>query len=292
MSKFTFIRAEKASFPVAVMCSVLDVSRSGFYAWCTRPKSSRKSEDERLALAVQQAHKAGRGAYGTRRIHHALKKAGWRVGRKRIARLRRQEGLSVKRRRRYIATTNSEPTQPVAANVLQRNFEVSQPNKVWVTDVTHVWTLEGWVYLAVILDLCTRRVVGWAMNSNNDRHLALAALERAAMLRRPAPGWMHHSDRGAVYTSLEYRIALERLGARVSMSRKGNCWDNAVAESFFASLKGECLDHIVLYTRAQAIALTADYIDAFYNICRMHSTLNYESPIEFELKLQSRREAA
>jgi len=292
VTTFTFILAERASFPVTALCAALDVSTSGFYAWLTRPKSARQLEDERLAIEIEAAHVASRESYGTKRIHRALKNKGRRVSAKRVDRIRKQAGLRVKRRKPFKATTDSNHAEPVAPNVLERTFEVAKPNTVWVTDVTYIWTLEGWLYLAVILDLCSRRVVGWATSSNNDRALALDALTCAVLARRPPKGFLHHSDRGSVYASADYRNALEDLGSVVSMSRKGNCWDNAVAESFFATIKGECLDHETFYTRTRAIAIIADYIDEFYNVCRMHSTIGYLSPIEFELKLQSTQDAA
>lgn len=292
MSKFTFILAEKACFPVRVMCEVLGVSKSGFYAWRERPASPRALEDDRLARVIVGLHDEGKGTYGSRRILRGLRKKGWRVSHRRVARLRKREGLSVKRRRRFKATTDSKHSEPIAANVLGRSFDVNTLNAAWVTDVTYVWTHEGWLYLAAILDLCSRRVVGWATSANNDRLLALEALARAVAARRPPRDCLHHSDRGAVYASADYRAALAWHGFEVSMSRKGDCWDNAVAESFFATIKGECLDHETLYTRAQARALIERYIDDFYNDRRLHSTLGYESPVEFELKLQSAREAA
>ena len=292
MTTFAFILAERASFPVTALCAALGVSTSGFYAWLTRPKSAREVEDGRLAVEIEAAHVASRESYGTKRIHRVLKNKGRRVSAKRVDRLRKEAGLQVKRRKPYKATTESNHAEPVAPNVLERAFGVSRPNSVWVTDVTYIWTLEGWLYLAVILDLCSRRVVGWATSPNNDRALALDALSRAVLARRPPKGLLHHSDRGSVYASADYRAALEDLGSVVSMSRKGNCWDNAVAESFFATIKGECLDHETFYTRARANAVIADFIDGFYNVCRMHSTIDYLSPIEFELKLQSARDAA
>ena len=175
---------------------------------------------------------------------------------------------------------------PIAPNLLARDFTANAPNTTWVTDVTYIWTEEGWLYLAAILDLCSRRVVGWAASATNDRSLVLLALERALRTRRPVQGLVHHSDRGSVYASTDYRRALDACGAVASMSRAGDCWDNAVAESFFATLKGELVDHERSPTRAVAVASIGDYIDNFYNLTRRHSTLNYMSPIEFELKTQ------
>ena len=233
MSKFTFILAEKASFAVTVMCRVLRVSKSGFYAWRTRPQSAHALKDKALCKDIAQAHNQGRGNYGTRRIHGVLKRDGWHVGHKRVTRLRKQNGLLVRRKRRFKVTTDSKHNLPVAPDLLARLFRVPRLNTVWVGDVTHVWTLEGWLYLAVMMDLCSRRVVGWATGTNNDRELAIGALRRAETTRHPAAGLIHHTDRGSVYASLDYQAELERIGCEPSMSRKGNCWDNAVAESGF-----------------------------------------------------------
>jgi putative transposase len=226
------------------------------------------------------------------RVLRALRKQGKRVGKKRIERLMRREGIVGKKRKKFCVTTNSRHADPIAPNVLQRDFEAARPNEAWVTDVTYVWTHEGWLYLAAILDLCSRRIVGWATSANNDTQLALAALARAKGSRMRLLGLVHHSDRGSVYASGDYRDALKAIGAVASMSRKGDCWDNAVAESFFATIKGEMLDECDFETRAEASAAIAEYIDAFYNVSRLHSTIGYVSPIEFELKLKSRREAA
>jgi transposase InsO family protein len=205
----------------------------------------------------------------------------------------RLHGIAARRKRRFRKTTDSNHQDPIAPNILDRNFTVPMPNAAWVTDVTYVWTLEGWLYLAVILDLYSRRVVGWAASANNDRALALAALGEANDARRPAPGLLHHSDRGSVYASTDYDKALKAIEAVTSMSRKGNCWDNAVAESFFATIKGEMIEHEQFETRAQAIAAIGDYVDDFYNPIRRHSSIGYVSPIEFELKFrQENREAA
>src|SRR5579863_6130794 len=274
------------------MCDVLAVSRSGFYAWKARPASARVVEDAKLVADIKAAHKAGRGAYGSPRVFRAPRKQGKRVGKKRIERLMRSEGIVGKKRKKFCVTTNSRHDDPIAPNVVQRDFKAPSPNAIWVTDVTYVWTREGWLYLAAILDLCSRRVVGWATSANNDTPLALAAWERATSSRMPLLGLVHHSDRGSIYASSDYRAALKECGAVASMSRKGDCWDNAVAESFFATIKGEMIDERDFETRAEANAAIADYIDAFYNVTRMHSTIGYVSPIEFELRLKSRREAA
>ncbi len=290
--KFAFVDAEKAQWPVVSLCEMLEVSRSGYYAWTVRPEAPRVQADAELVAEIKGVHKAGRGAYGSPRVLRALRKKGRRIGKNRIARLMRKEGIVGRKKKRFRKTTDSNHADPIAPNVLERNFQVDLPNTAWVTDVTYVFTHQGWLYLAVILDLFSRRVVGWAASSNNDRALALDALAKAVALRVPNAGLLHHSDRGSVYASGDYSDALDRLGATKSMSRKGDCWDNSVAESFFATIKGEMIDHEDYETRAEAIAAIADYIDAFYNVTRLHSAIGYVSPIEFELKFRIEKEAA
>lgn len=290
--KFAFIETEKARWPIEVLCATLGVSRSGFYAWKTRPPSARSRSDAQLVVAIRAAHNSGRGTYGSPRVLRALRRQGTRVGKKRVERLMRREGIVGRKHRHFRSTTDSKHSHPVAPNRLSRNFAARLPNQSWVTDVTYVWTKEGWLYLAAILDLCSRRVVGWAVSANNDRQLALEALTRAVTSRKPPRELLHHSDRGSVYASAEYRQALERLGAVVSMSRKGDCWDNAVAESFFATIKGELLEHEEYETRSAAASAIADYIENFYNVRRLHSSIGYVSPVEFELRLKSILQAA
>ncbi len=285
--RFAFIDEKKAQWPVEVQCDVLDVSRSGYYAWKGRPEAARTTEDAALVVEIKAAHEAGRGNYGSPRVHRELRAKGRRVGRKRVERLMRQRGIVARKKRKFRRTTDSNHADPIAPNVLERNFDVELPNTAWVTDVTYVWTHEGWLYLAAILDLFSRRVVGWAASANNDRALAMSALDRATSARTPGAGLIHHSDRGSVYASGDYGKALEKFGAVKSMSRKGDCWDNAVAESFFATIKGEMIDHDDYRTRAAAIAAIGDYIDGFYNPCRRHSAIDYVSPIEFELRFSS-----
>ncbi len=287
--KFAFNDEEKAQWPVGGQCDVLGVSRSGYYAWKCRPEAARTTEDAALVGEIKAAHKAGRGNYGSPRIHRELRAKGRRVGKKRVERLMRQQGIVGRKKRRFRRTTDSNHPDPIAPNVRARNFEAELPNAAWVTDVTYVWTHEGWLYLAAILDLFSRRVVGWAASANNDRALAMSALDRATSVRTPVAGLVHHSDRGSVYASGDYGDALEKVGAVKSMSRKGDCWDNAVAESFFATIKGEMIDHEDYRTRGAAIAAIADYIDGFYNPCRRHSAIGYVSPIEFELCFMSEK---
>lgn len=282
--KFAFIAAEKACAPVALLCRVLEVSRSGFYAWEARGPSSRKADDEKLGVQIAAIHEASGERYGSPRVHEELKAEGVAVGRKRVARLMTELGLESVRQRPYKATTDSKHALPVAENILDRKFEVDAPNVAWVTDITYVWTAEGWLYLAAILDLFSRRVVGLAMSERIDRELVLAALRNAVGRRVPNAGLVHHSDRGSQYASGDYQDALDDLGVVCSMSRKGNCWDNAVAESFFATLKTELVYTRRFATRAEAREAIFDFIEVFYNRRRRHSTLGYLSPVDFEIK--------
>jgi len=290
--KFAFIASREVAFPVDTMCRVLAVSRSGYYAWKKRPEPSRKTQDAQLAAEIAGAHKRSRGIYGSPRVHRDLKARGVRVSKKRIERLMRERGLRGRRKRRFCCTTDSRHALPIAANVLDRRFQADAPNRVWVGDVTYIATGEGWLYLAVLLDLFSRRVVGWATSATNDRALALEALERALKHRRPKTGLLHHTDRGSPYASDDYRAALKRRGLVASMSRSGDCYDNAVAESFFATLKAEHVDHEDFPSREVARASIADYIESFYNPARRHSSIGYVSPIEFELRSQIAASAA
>ncbi len=281
--RFARIDAEKGHWPVEAQCEVLGVSRSGYYAWRDRPEAPRAKADAELLVEIKAAHKVGRKAYGSPRVHRELRANGRRVGRKRVERLMRREGIVGRKKRRFRHTTDSNHPDPIAPNTLNRTINVPLPNTAWVTDVTYVWTREGWLYLAAILDLFSRRVVGWAASSNNDRALALDALARATSARKPDAGLLHHSDRGSVYASADYGDALTKIGAVKSMSRRANCWDNAVAESFFATIKSEMIDHEEYETRAEAIAAIDDYIECFYNTHRRHSAIGYVSPVEFEM---------
>ncbi len=290
--RFAFIHAEKAFFPVVILCEVLGVSTSGYYAWLHRPRSRRAAEDVRLGAAVAASYARSRRTYGRPRVLADLRAQGERVSGKRVARLMRERGLASVRRPRFTATTDSQHKQPVAPNILLRAFQVPTLNTVWVGDVTYIWTWAGWLYLAVIIDLASRRVVGWASSERNDTALAVAALEAAIASRRPRRGLLHHTDRGSPYASRAYREVLNRIGAVVSMSRTGDCWDNAVAESFFGTLRAELLDHERYETRAEAKAALQDYIEGFYNPRRRHSSTGYVSPMEYELRLLSASRAA
>ena len=280
--KFRFIQVERASFPVPPMCRVLEVSRSGFYAWQRRQPSAHAQEDVQLGVAIRAIHQGSRQTYGAPRVHAELHAHGRPVGRKRVARLMKQDGLRGRRPRRWRTTTDSQHAWPIAENVVQRVFHTDAPNQVWVTDITYVWTWEGWLYLAVVLDLFARRVVGWAMADHLRTELPLAALEMAMGRRLPPTGLVHHSDRGVQYASTDYRDVLAAHGVQVSMSRKGNCWDNAVAESFFATLKTELVAGQSWPTRRAVRDAIAEYIELFYNSRRRHSTLGYCTPMEYE----------
>ena len=278
--KFTFIRGEKANFKVAFMCRQMGVSASGFYAWCTRPQSAHDVEDERLKVLVHEAHLVGRTYYGSPRVHRALKKQDVRVSRKRVVRLMQEEGLVGRARRRFKFTTDSNHTLPVAENILARDFKAAAPNRRWVGDTTELVTPTGKIYLAVIIDLYSRFVVGWAISAVNDRHLTLKALNMAILRRCPEIGLLHHSDRGSTYASEDYQYVLELRGITCSMSRRGNCLDNAAMESWNSTLKSELGEHFD--SPAAAKARLFDYIEVFYNQTRMHSSLDYASPAEFE----------
>lgn len=285
--RYACIAAHRAEYPITLMCRVLAVSRAGFYAWLERAPSGQAQADARLRVAIRAIHAESRRSYGSPRIHRELRAQGQRHGRKRIARLMRVEGLRAKRSRRYRATTRSDATRPAAPNTLNRRFAVRELDRVWAGDVTACWTGEGWLYLAALLDLGSRRVVGWTTSATLDQALTRAALRRALVQRRPAPGLLHHSDRGTSYTGEEYRTTLAAAGLAVSMSRRGDCWDNAVAESFFATLKTELVHEARWATRAEATAALAAYIEGWYNRRRRHSTLDYLSPAEYELRLRA-----
>ena len=284
--KFAFIQAERARFPVLVLCRVLGVSRAGFYAAHQRPVPERDRVDARLAVQIAAIHGASRRCYGSPRVHAELRAQGQCTSRKRVARLMRRAGLAARRRRAFRVTTQSQHRHPVAPNRLARNFTTPAPDQVWVSDITYLPTSEGWLYLAVVLDLFSRRIVGWATSDRLGEGVALEALGMGLARRRPRPGLLHHSDRGSQYASAEYRGILSGQGIECSMSGRGSCWDNAVAESFFATLKIE-LDHDAAWrTRREAHRAVFDYIELFYNAERRHSTLGHLSPVAFERQWQ------
>jgi len=264
------------------MCSTLEVSRSGFYAWLGRGESRRAGEDLRLLVLIREEHEKSRGTYGAPRIHAALKKRGEVCGLHRVERLMQEAGIRSKVRRKFKKTTDSNHPHPVAPNLLDQNFTVGGPNQVWVSDITYIWTEEGWLYLASTMDLYSRKIVGWAMGSCITAALVVDALVMAIDLRSPPPGLLHHSDRGVQYAAYAFQGLLEHRGITCSMSGKGNCYDNAVKESFFHTLKTELCDHEHYRTHAQARTSLFEYIEVFYNRTRLHSTLGYCSPSEFE----------
>ena len=280
--RYPFIQAEKAHYPLTVLCRVLQVSRSGFYAWLRREPSKREVQDRKLQTEVAAIHKASRGTYGSPRVHEELKAREFAVGRKRIARLMQAAGLTGLPPRRFRTTTDSAHAYPLAENVLDRDFTATAPNQVWAGDITYVRTWEGWLCLAVIIDLYSRRVVGWALGNDLRRDLVLRALYMALGLRQPGEGLVHHSDRGSQYASTEYQRLLEAREIRCSMSRKGDCWDNAVVESFFGTLKSELIHRRPWPTRRAARAAISEYVEVFYNRHRRHSYLGYVSPADFE----------
>jgi len=281
---FAFIEAEKASFPISGMCRVLGVSQSGFFAWRGRPACQRQKQDLICLAHIRTAFALSNGTYGSPRMHRDLIDDGHRIGRHRTARLMRENGLVARQKRRFKRTTDSEHAWPVAPNLLAQDFEAEQPDRKWGADISYIWKAQGWLYLAVVLDLHSRRVVGWATSDRLKRGLAVEALRRAIVNREPAPGMIHHSDRGSQYCSVDYQAALRKRGILISMSGKGNCYDNSMVETFFKTIKSELIWPIAWQTRQQAENAIARYIDGFYNPVRRHSSLGFLSPIAFERK--------
>jgi len=265
------------------MCSVLEVSRSGFYAWLKRAESRRSREDRELTEQIRQIHEESHGIYGAPRIHAVLLRRGRRCGINRVARLMRLAGIRSRTYRRFrVRTTDSNHSLPIAPNVVDRDFTAEKPDQLWVADITYIPTSEGWLYLAAIIDVFSRTVVGWSMEAHMRTSLVLNALDMALGRRQPGEGLIHHSDRGSQYASKAYRKALENRGIICSMSRKGDCYDNAMMESFFHSLKVEWIYGESLATRREAKAAIFEYLEVFYNRQRLHSALGYLSPAEFE----------
>lgn len=282
--KYAFIADHVATFAVAVMCHALEVSVSGYYAWRQRAPSAHEQADTALSARIGAAFLAGRGVYGSPRIHATLRAVGLRCGRKRVARLMRAQGLCAGRPRRHKPhTTDSQHTSPIAPNVLARDFTAEAPNRKWVADITGIPTRTGWLYLSGILDVYSRRAIGYAMDGSRDERLVETALDMALVARRPAAGQLiHHSDRGSQYSSTGYRGTLEEQGIRISMSGKGEPYDNALMESFFSTLKSECVERHDFRTRDEARTCIFEYLEVFYNRQRLHSSLGYRSPVAFE----------
>jgi putative transposase len=284
---YELIHAERACIPVARACRVLEVSRSSYYQWLHAEPSARAIDDAVLAAEIKEVFHEHKGRYGVPRVRRALRRRGARPSKKRVARVMRTLGLRGHTPRCFRKTTDSRHTKRIASNLLERNFKAPAPNQVLAGDITYIPTTDGWLYLAVLLDLYSRRVVGWAMSDRIDTELALSALRMAASTRPLAPNWIHHTDRDCRYGSDDYLAALERLSAQPSMSRKGDCWDNAVSESFFATLEKELLALQPLQSRRNIREQVANYIDNYYNLVRLHSYLDYVSPIEFETNAPS-----
>jgi putative transposase len=286
--RFVFIHAHARIYHVTTMCRVLEVSKAGYYAWRARPLCERVRADRLLRARIRQIHQQVKGRYGSPRVHQELRALGLRCGKHRVARLMRAEGLCARRARRFRVTTRSDHAQPTQANVLARDFRVATTapaTAVWMADITYLPTREGWLYLAVVLERASRRVVGWALRPWLDQELTLSALRMALTHQRPAGG-LHHSDRGLQYAAHAYRQLLARAGFTPSMSRTGDCWDNAVVESFFATLTKELLVAGPFSTRDEARRQVFEFIEVWYNRQRRHSSLGYRTPVEFEAALQ------
>jgi transposase InsO family protein len=285
--RFVFIDAHARIFHITTMCRVLEVSKAGFYAWRARPLCDRVQADRVLTEMIRGIQEQVKHRYGSPRVRMELQALGFPCGKNRVARLMREGGLSAKHARQYRVTTQSAHTKPIAPNVLDRQFaletnpQLAAADQVWAADITYIPTREGWLYLAVILDLASRRVVGWALRTRLDQELALAAL-RMALLHRAARNGLHHSDRGVQYASAAYQRMLTTVGFTPSMSRVGDCWDNAVVESFFATLTKELLVDGVFTTRAEASCALVEFIEIWYNRQRRHSTLGYRTPVQYE----------
>jgi putative transposase len=280
--RFAFIHAEKASFPVTALCRLLEVTRQGYYAFACRPPSRRVLAEAELCEAIRKVFADSGETYGSPRVLRELRAQGVRTSKRRIERAMRGMGLTPPAARKRVQTTVRDPSHPVAPNELARDFKATRPNERWVTDITYVWTDEGWAYVATILDLFSRAVVGWSIDVTATTRLTLAALQSAVQKRRPTEGLLHHSDRGCQYTSGVYRQRLEALGITVSMSRTGNCWDNAVAESFFATLKNELVHRRRWRSVLELRTALFEYIEVFYNRRRLHSSLDYRTPAAVE----------
>lgn len=280
--RFALIDAKKADVPIHRACTMLNVSVSGFYAWKKRKASFRQRRDMVLLAHIRAQFSLSRETYGSPRMHAELKEEGLAVGRHRVARIMRDNQLKARQKTRFKKTTDSGHGGPVAPNLLDQNFAADQPNQKWGADISYIWTAEGWLYLAIVLDLFSRRIIGFAMSDRMKKGLAVEALQRAVTLRRPPPGVIHHSDRGSQYCSNDYRKLQKRHGLIASMSGKGNCYDNAMVETVFKTLKSELIWRTAFSSRADAKRAIGQYIEGFYNPTRRHSSLGYVSPATFE----------
>jgi putative transposase len=280
--RFQFIAEHGGEFPVTQMCRELDVSASGFYAWRKRPPSVREMANQELFDMIKAVYNDNREVYGSPRIYRDLRCQGVSCGENRVARLMRLRGLRAKQSRRFKSTTRRNKAHAVAPNLLRRDFSAHGPNQKWLADITYIYTGEGWLYLAVVLDLYARRIVGWAMSDRMTSKLTMSALKMALLQRRPGAGLMHHSDQGSQYTDWAYRALLESHGIQASMNSVGSWWDNAPTESFFGTLKSELVYHCAYHSRVQARTDVFSYIESFYNLRRRHSSLDYHSPDAYE----------
>ena len=272
----------RGQFKVSTMCRVLEVSSSGFYDWLGREESDRSRANRVLLVAIKAVHKRSKRRYASPRVYHQLRRQDMPCSENRVARVMRVNGIEAVAKRRFKATTDSDHAQPVADNALDRQFDVECADAAWCADLTYIWTAEGWLYLAIILDLFSRRILGWSAKSTMARSIVLEALGSALRLRQPSRGLLHHSDRGSQYASHDYQKLLRAARVTCSMSRKGDCWDNAPAESFFATLKRELIHGRNFRTRAEAKSAIFEFIESWYNRERLHSSLGYMSPVEFE----------
>ena len=282
MSAEAFIDAEKADYPVTLLCKAAGISPSRYYQLSKKVVSARAAEDTQLQREIQEICEEGRGNYGSPRVHDELGKRGFNLSRKRVIRLMRRLGLKAKTAKKFKVTTDSRHTLPIAPNLLQRDFCPAGPNRVWASDITYLRTRTGWMYLAVVIDLYSRRVVGWALRPRMKASLVCDAFDIAVRNRRPPPGLIFHSDRGSQYASAKFRLRLARASAHASMSRKGDCWDNAVAESFFATLKKELVRGVILADHQSTHSAVFEYIEVFYNRKRKHTFVGGISPAQFE----------
>lgn len=280
--KYACIEEHRGQYPLELMCRALEVTRSGYYAWRNRDPSERDRQDTKLRVEIRSVYQRSRRRYGSPRIQRELRKKGIPISCKRVARIMKEEDLKARPKRRFRVTTLSDHSEAIAPNVLNRRFDIGEPDRFWAADITYVPTGEGWLYLAIVLDIGTRRIVGWNMSAGLDGSLTLTALRRALNWRRPRAGLIHHSDRGIQYAASPYRAELEKHGMIPSMSRVGNCWDNAVAESFFATLEWELIEREKWATRHAAAEAIANYIEIWYNQIRQHSTLGDISPAKYE----------
>ena len=281
--RFAFIREHLGQYPTNLACDVLEVSRSGYYAWRDRPASARQQRRQELAAKVQAVHAESRRVYGSPRVHRALATGGEKVSENTVAKIMQANGLRAKTKRKFVPrATDSAHNQPIAPNILDRQFATAPPDRTWACDITYIPTDEGWLYLAGVIDVGSRRVVGWSMADHMRTELVADAMEMALARRQPRAGLLHHSDRGVQYASDDYQVLLQRHQIAVSMSGKGDCWDNAVMESFWATLKTELVNHEHYATREQARRSVFEYIEVFYNRKRLHSSLGHVSPEAFE----------